>query len=133
MSLIPEDDENKDLLIINGDVITNLNIDSLIASHNLTKNDATISAARYSHSIPYGVLKYNAEGGFIGLEEKPNINEYVSAGIYILSSKFRSILLPNEAIDMPDLINRGKEIGLKIGVFAIHENWSDIGRPEDLI
>lgn len=133
LSLIPEDDENKDLLIINGDVITNLNIDSLIASHNLTKNDATISAARYSHSIPYGVLKYNAEGGFIGLEEKPNINKYVSAGIYLLSSKFRSILLPNEAIDMPDLINRGKEIGLKIGVFAIHESWSDIGRPEDLI
>jgi len=131
LSLISEMKEENDLLVINGDVITNLHIDSLIKSHNLTQNDATISAAKYSHSIPFGVLKYNNDGEFVGLDEKPDINQYVSAGIYLLSSKFLSILLPNEEIDMPELINRGKEIGFKVGVFAIHENWSDIGRPED--
>ena len=81
-------------LIINGDVITNLHIDSLIKSHNLTQNDATISAAKYSHPIPFGVLKYNNDGEFVGLDEKPDINQYVSAGIYLLSSNSIFVFKP---------------------------------------
>jgi NDP-sugar pyrophosphorylase family protein len=33
---------------------------------------------------------------------------------------------------MPELLNIGKRIGLKIGLFPIHEYWTDVGRPADL-
>ena len=33
---------------------------------------------------------------------------------------------------MPELIGLGKQSGMKIGLFPIHEYWTDVGRPEDL-
>jgi hypothetical protein len=33
---------------------------------------------------------------------------------------------------MPELLNLGRDIGLCIGLFPIHEYWADIGRPDDL-
>jgi dTDP-glucose pyrophosphorylase len=132
LSLIKSDKENKIFLIINADLITNVDIDSLITFHGLSSNDATIAVARYSYKVPYGVIEYSSDGTFLELLEKPDIKKYVSAGIYVLSSKFKDLIPYNSAIDMPELINNGKKELLNIGVFPIHEQWSDIGRPEDL-
>jgi NDP-sugar pyrophosphorylase family protein len=35
-------------------------------------------------------------------------------------------------IDMPELLGMGRKIGLRIGLFPIHEYWRDLGRPDDL-
>ena len=48
------------------------------------------------------------------------------------TAKFKDLIPYNSVIDMPELINNGKKARLNIGVFPIHEHWSDIGRPEDL-
>ena len=132
LSIIENDKLGKDFLIINADLVTNLDLDNLITFHNLSRNDATIAVARYVYKVPYGVIEYSSNGSFLGLIEKPDINKYVSAGIYILSNKFKDLLPKMTVIDMPDLINKGHKKGLSVGVFPIHEEWSDIGRPEDL-
>ena len=33
---------------------------------------------------------------------------------------------------MPELLNLGREVGLRIGLFPIHEYWTDLGRPDQL-
>ena len=88
--------------------------------------------AKYTISVPYGVIEYTSEGVFKKIIEKPDIGKYVSAGIYILSKNIKELLPNQKRIDMPELINKGIEKGYNVGVFPIHENWSDIGRPEDL-
>ena len=30
------------------------------------------------------------------------------------------------------MLNNGRALGLKVGLFPIHEYWTDIGQPEDL-
>lgn len=132
LSLINADKENNNYLVINADLITNIDIDSLITFHGLSLNDATIAVANYSFKVPYGVIEYSSDGTFLELLEKPDIKKYVAAGIYILSAKFKDLIPYNSVIDMPELINNGKKARLNIGVFPIHEFWSDIGRPEDL-
>ena len=132
ISVIDKEKMKDDLLVINSDLITNLDLDDLINYHNFSINDITIAVAKYTISVPYGVIEYTSEGVFKKIIEKPDIGKYVSAGIYILSKNIKELLPNQKRIDMPELINKGIEKGYNVGVFPIHENWSDIGRPEDL-
>ena len=125
--------KSSNILIVNGDILTTLDFDALINFHSKNNSDATIAVANHLIEIPYGVIRYDNEGKFLNLEEKPNINNYVSAGIYCLSNKILKLLKSKEYLDMPDLLNRAKKEGMNIMVFPIHENWTDIGMPRDLI
>ena len=70
----------------------NLDLDSFVNYHKVSNNDATIAAVKYTHKVPYGVLEYDVNGTFMGLTEKPDLTRFVSAGIYLLSSKFKKII-----------------------------------------
>jgi dTDP-glucose pyrophosphorylase len=119
------------LLICNGDVLTSLNFEHFWRFFVEHEFDAIIAVAQHRLKIPYGVVRYAGDGEFLGMTEKPNLSHFVSAGIYIFSPLFVSLVSPEEAIDMPDLLTRGKELGLRIGLFPLHEYWTDIGLPED--
>ena len=125
--------KKSNILVVNGDILTTLDFEALINFHSKNNSDATIAVANHLVEIPYGVIRHDIKGNFLNLEEKPNINNYVSAGIYCLSNKILKLLDVREYIDMPELLNRGKKKGMNIMIFPIHENWTDIGRPKDLI
>lgn len=120
------------LLVMNGDVITNVDFTALHEFHVRHGLDATIGVARYDVDIPFGVVRYGEGGAFVGIEEKPRISNFIAAGLYYLSPEFVALVPSNRPMDMPELLNLGKTIGLKIGLFPIHEYWTDIGRADDL-
>jgi NDP-sugar pyrophosphorylase family protein len=132
LKLLPSS-ETSNILVVNGDILTTLDFEALINFHSKNNSDATIAVANHLVKIPYGVIRHDSKGNFLNLEEKPNINNYVSAGIYCLSNKLLKLLNIKEYIDMPELLNRAKKKGMNIMIFPIHENWTDIGRPKDLI
>ena len=120
------------LLVINGDVITNVDC---VAMHDFQLRhglDGTIGVTRYDVDIPFGVVRYAEDGTFAGIQEKPRISEFVAAGLYYLSPEFLALVPRDRRMDMPELLNTGKEIGLRAGLFPIHEYWTDVGRPADL-
>ena len=43
-----------------------------------------------------------------------------------------TLVPPEQALDMPDLINDVIASGMRVGGFPIHEYWLDIGRPNEL-
>jgi NDP-sugar pyrophosphorylase family protein len=49
-----------------------------------------------------------------------------------LSPEFAALVSRGEAVDMPELLNRGRALGLRIGLFPIHEYWTDVGTPDAL-
>lgn len=120
------------LLVVNGDVLTQVDFPSLDAFHRRHGHDATVAVTRHETEIPYGVVRYGKDGLFEKVEEKPRVSNFVAAGVYYLAPEFLALTTPGQRLDMPDLLNRGKEIGLQIGLFPIHEYWADVGRPEDL-
>lgn len=120
------------LVVTNCDIVTNLDLKTLVNFHLNNSSDCTLSVANYRHEIPFGVVKYDSNGNYLRIEEKPEINEYVYAGICCLSSNFLNLPLPKKKFDMPDFLEKGYENGLNISIFPIHEKWNDVGRPEDL-
>jgi len=120
------------VLVMNSDVLTRINIHALLTFHHRHGYDGTIAVARYETRIPFGIVRHNEEGLFSEIEEKPQISHFVAAGIYCLSPEFTALVPPDKPMDMPELLNLGRGIGLRIGLFPIHEYWQDIGCPADL-
>ncbi len=119
------------ILVLNGDVITNLNFNLLSLFHQKHNADITICAKHNSYTIPFGVI--NTSG--VDLEniiEKPTYDFLVSAGIYLIKPFILDYIQKNIHIDMPDLVSLAKEKKLKVVTFPIHEYWLDVGKPETL-
>lgn len=131
LSLVP-DEFGGPLLIMNGDVVSNVDLAAMYNLHMHHGWDATIAVARHEIEIPYGVVHADIHALFIRIEEKPHLRHFVAAGIYLLNNRIRSLVPKDTYIDMPELLQSGRDAGLKIGVFPIHESWRDVGRPADL-
>lgn len=131
ISRIPEATRS-DILVVNADIITQANFAAIESFHQRQGHDATIAVANYEMQVPYGVVRHNEDGIFQGIDEKPRQSYLAAAGIYVLSPQFTALVPPDRPMDMPELLNLGRSIGLRIGVFPIHEYWVDIGRPHDL-
>lgn len=118
-------------LLMNGDIMTSVNLRQMFEYHNDARAVATIGAFAHEHQVPYGVLEM--ENGFVtGIAEKPVIRRYVSAGVYALSPTVLDFVEPGEALDMPELIHRVVDKKMRIAAFPIREYWIDIGRHDDL-
>jgi NDP-sugar pyrophosphorylase family protein len=126
-----EEDLNSPLIILNGDVLTKLNLTSLIEFHNSRESASTICSRNYSINIPFGVIQ-DENCNLINLKEKPVIDLQVNAGIYVINPDLIKLIDSNEYLDMPDFIKFIKEKGNPISVFPIHEYWLDVGKKEAL-
>ncbi|MDF1749683.1 MAG: sugar phosphate nucleotidyltransferase [Alphaproteobacteria bacterium] len=131
ISLIPKWTDEP-LIVLNGDVVTKIDLRAFTEFHNSNQLHATIAVARYEHDVPYGVVRQNDDGLFAGIEEKPKLRYFVSGGIYCFGREILSLVPKNVPMDMPELLNEARELGMKVGLFPIHEYWKDVGRPSDL-
>jgi NDP-sugar pyrophosphorylase family protein len=120
------------MLVLNADVITTVDFSALADFHGRHGHDGTVAVAQHELKIPFGVVRYDSSGLFSSIEEKPSVLQFVAAGVYLLGPEFIPLVPREGACDMPDLLNAGKRLGLRIGLFPIHEPWADLGRPEDL-
>jgi len=127
LSLLPKN-LHDDVLIINGDVLSELNLKRLLDFHQKKKNEATICSRNHEVFIPFAVI--NEENGQLkDLSEKPTYSFQINAGVYILSPEiFREI--PHEFCDITELLKTKSQKSKKIGIFPIHENWDDVGSPD---
>lgn len=131
LALLPEPPDQP-ILVVNGDVITRTDYAALGAFHTRHGFDATIGVARHEVDIPFGVVRQDEEGLFDRIDEKPRVSHFVASGIYVLNPTFAALVPGDRPMDMPELLNQGRALGLTIGLFPIHEYWIDVGRPHDL-
>ncbi len=120
-----------DLLVANADLVTTCDFHSLLSFHTSRASAITIATRRYEHQIPFGVLDFNGDT-VARLLEKPTWTAQVSTGIYALSPRVLSLVPDNVPTDMPDLISKVLDAGEVVSAFPLHEEWHDVGRPEDL-
>lgn len=132
LGLLPEAPD-RPVLVVNADLVTHVDFAALHEFHERHGFDGTVAAARYEIQVPFGVLRYGQDGLIAGIDEKPVFHHFVAAGIYYLSPEIVSLVPRNRPIDMPQLLDDARRIGLKIGIFPIHEYWRDVGRPHDLL
>lgn len=126
------DKSSKNIIMINGDILTKINFKEVLNFHKKNKADITICSKQYVYQLPYGDIELDSNFNVQGVVEKP-INQFIiSAGAYVLKSSIQDLIEKNEYLDMPDLINRALKKNLKVKSFLIHEDWIDIGLPSNL-
>jgi NDP-sugar pyrophosphorylase family protein len=118
------------ILVVNGDILTQVNYRAMLAYHREHDAVLTVGVRQYDVDVPYGVVE--CEGPKVRrLAEKPKLNFFVNAGIYLIEPDARRCIPPGQRLDMTDLITRLVEDQRTVISFPIREYWLDIGRPDD--
>jgi len=130
LGLLPNKLKDFPLIMMNGDLLTDINFEHLLNFHNKQGGIATVCVKEYEFQVPYGVIE--AEDNIIkDIIEKPTHKFFVNAGIYAFDEKFIKDVVENSYIDMPDLIKRRINLKERINLFPMHENWLDIGSMDE--
>jgi NDP-sugar pyrophosphorylase family protein len=119
-------------LVLNGDIVTNLNISALLSSHEKTGAMATIAVKRFEVKIPYGHIMVK-EGGLIEkFEEKPTLSYLANAGIYAMQhGVFASIPVGKQCSIEREVFPSLLEKGDKVGYYYEDAYWADVGSMGD--
>lgn len=132
LSLLPKDLSDLPIIMMNGDILTKVDLAQLLQYHQAHQGIATMCVREYDFQIPYGVIKSGENEHYIqDIEEKPIQKMFVNAGIYVLEAKLLQQVKANTKLDMPTLLQHQINEGNAVSMFPIHEYWLDIGQfPE---
>jgi NDP-sugar pyrophosphorylase family protein len=118
------------LLVINGDILTNMDFRAMHEFHRKHQADLTVGVRRYDFNIPFGVVESDG-AQILNIQEKPEVNFLVNAGIYLLEPSVHSYIPQDARFDMTDLVQKLLEETKVVVNFPIVEYWLDIGHHED--
>ena len=124
---------DKTFIVMNGDVLTDLDYEELIAHHRRQGHALTIATHDRVVKIDYGVLKMDAEGRLRGFQEKPEIRTTVSMGVYVIEPDALTHIPESGRFDLPDLVEALLRADLPVGGYRHEGLWFDIGRQEDYV
>lgn len=130
LGLLPQDEIDQPLFMMNGDLLTSLNLHSFLEFHETHTGVATMCVREYEHQVPYGVIT-SEDAQIKSMVEKPVYRFFVNAGIYLLDPALVKSVEPGTRVDMPTLLERQIDGGKAVNMFPIHEYWLDIGRMDD--
>ncbi len=129
LGLIPDLPDH--FILMNGDVLTDLDLNSFFSEHVAANRLFTIAAAQREERAEYGVLHTNEANILTGFEEKP-INRYlVSMGVYVVSKRILSLIPQAQKYGFDDLMTDLLARGERVHVRPYRGYWLDIGRPDD--
>lgn len=118
--------------VTNCDVLINVNLANFFEFHKKKKLDISLITSSQKYTVPYGVCELNPSGRLKKITEKPKLNYFVNAGMYLMEPKVLKLIPKNEYFDMNNLIQKAIEKNYKVGVYPIGEkDWVDIGQLEE--
>jgi len=123
-----------DVLVMNGDVLTDVDYGALLERHRASDAAATIATKTRTIQVSLGVLRFGDAGDdtrLTGYDEKPTIDYVASMGVYCFAPRALSFIEPGERLDFPDLILRLIAAGEIVRSWPSEDYWLDIGRHDD--
>lgn len=124
-------DASEPLLVMNGDILTDLDMRALLAHHERAGNDITVATRDHVLQHPYGVIEVDGDR-ITGIVEKPEVTDVVSAGIYAISPRALDAVPAGRAFDMPDLVNATIASGRRAGAYPFTDEWRAIDGLDQL-
>lgn len=121
----------EDFLVMNGDVLTDLDLREFYEEHVSKSSLFTISAYSREQKVDYGVLEIGQDNKLVNFIEKPTSLYNVSMGVYMVNREVLNYIPENRFYGfdhlMLDLIANKQPATVRI-----HSGyWLDIGRPDD--
>jgi NDP-sugar pyrophosphorylase family protein len=129
LSLI-RDELIEPFLVLNGDVLTDLNLSRFVAAHRSHQNLLTIATALRTTKMDYGVIE---EAGDIvkSFFEKPVLPHLVSMGLYCMNPPVLELIPSGIPFGFDDLMRQMMENNTAVHVYKHNGLWLDIGRVGD--
>lgn len=121
----------EDFLVMNGDLLTDLRFDELVAAHRAAGAAGTIGVSMREEKVDYGVIEIAPDGKFLDYREKPVLNYYVSMGINMLSARALRHIPVTGKFDMPQLMLALQRAGERVHCHRTPCYWQDMGRFDD--
>jgi NDP-sugar pyrophosphorylase family protein len=126
------------LLVLNGDVMTSVDVRAVVERHRSAKATATIVLTPVDNPSAYGLVETDAEGRVTRFLEKPKPDEItcntINAGIYVLEPDSfdripKDVSYSIERGYFPSLTERGETFV----AYTDRGYWIDIGTPEKYV
>lgn len=130
LGLLPESITKLPIIMMNGDILTNVNYRQLLEFHESHGGMASVCVKGYEFQVPYGVVEGNNHE-VRKITEKPIQRFFINAGIYLLGSELLAKHRGARYLEMPAFLESLIESGGKVTMFPIHEYWLDIGRMDE--
>ena len=119
-------------LMLNGDVLSDMDLSAQIAQHERTGATATLALVGVEDPSAYGLVRINEDNSVKGFLEKPSAEEIdtnlISAGAYVLERSILDLIEPDANVSIereiwPQLVGNG------LYAFPHDAYWLDIGTP----
>jgi NDP-mannose synthase len=118
-------------VVLNGDLLTDIDLNAMLAFHRANGAAATIGTFQRDLPIDLGVVDVDDASRVTGYREKP-INHYrVSMGVYLLEPQVMRHIPRDTKFDLPDLVLALLAAGEPVAAYLHDGYWLDIGRPDD--
>ena len=131
LSLLNKKEINKNLLVINSDIITDIDFENLLRYHNKNKSMCTIVTHSVVQKFEFGSIQ-NESDNFTSISEKPYTNHFINAGIYLFDKSCLNVIKKNQYLDMNNFITLLKKKKYKIKLYHSFERWIDVGTKKNL-
>ena len=118
-------------LVMNGDLLTDLDLNKLVDFHRKQKAALTVATHKRHVKIDLGVLEFGRNHEITTYLEKPRKSYHVSMGIYVYEPRVLKYIEKGKYLDFPDVVLRLLEKGEKVCAYPSRCLWLDIGRPDD--
>lgn len=124
-------DISEPFFVTNGDVITSVDYNAMLAYHKQSLASATMGVRRKSYQVPFGVVEQDNDKNILSLTEKPTYDYFVNTATYILEPRCLDFVPKNEFFDLPELFEILSHQNYLTKAYEIKDFWLDMGRPED--
>jgi len=122
------------VIVVNGDVLTDLDVTALVACHRSTGAAATIALTKVDDPSRYGVVPTDPDGLVLGFVEKPPADEapthWINAGTYVLEPSVIASIADDRRVSIEREIFPA--LVADRSLYALHSDayWVDAGTPE---
>lgn len=129
LSLLKEELQEP-FLVMNGDILTLLDFGSMYKF--AVNKVAPVTIGVKKEILPFAFGNIFFDGDYVtDIQEKPNLELFILAGIYIMSPQIFDFIPDRQPYDMDKLIKKLLADNVPIPKYDIHEYWLDIGRIGD--
>jgi mannose-1-phosphate guanylyltransferase len=120
-------------LMLNGDVLTDIDLSEQIAQHERTGAKATLALVPVADPSAYGLVHLNDDRSVHDFVEKPSPDaidtNLISAGAYVLDREILELVAPDRNVSIEREV-WPRLIGAGLYGFPSESYWLDIGSPE---
>lgn len=120
-------------ILTNCDILILEDFSKMYKLHKEQGNIITMICSLKNFSIPYGVVEIGEDGDIEAMREKPQLSFFTNTGFYFVEPEVIEELEEDTPIGFPDIIEKYKKQGRKVGVYPISEqSWLDMGQLDEL-